>query len=130
MAALASFRPPKLDFLPPKVPENELTEATHMDQDTEESLRAEIRDIKAVPYAERSTEDKRRLNDLEAEIRRRHPELLPQQPVGKPRFNIILSCTTLCLTMFLLFSDRSLFFTPSFRRFLVFVRWVRCRDCR
>jgi len=46
-----------------------------MDTRAEDSIRAEIRDIKAIPYASRSGDDKKRLNDLEAEIRRRHPEL-------------------------------------------------------
>lgn len=46
-----------------------------MDADSEESIRQETGDIKAIPYSNRSPDDKRRLNDLEAEIRRRHPEL-------------------------------------------------------
>jgi hypothetical protein len=55
-----------------------------MDTDTEESIRTEISEIKAIPYAERTPDDKKRLNDLEAEIRRRHPELQ-----GKPSFHSI-----------------------------------------
>ena len=46
-----------------------------MDADSEDSLRSEISDIKGIPYAQRSSEIWKRLNDLEAEIRRRHPEL-------------------------------------------------------
>eukprot|EP01038_Epipyxis_sp_PR26KG_P011740 gene11740-15710_t len=46
-----------------------------MDADSEDSLRAEISDIKVIPCAQRSSEIWKRLNDLEAEIRRRHPEL-------------------------------------------------------
>jgi hypothetical protein len=46
-----------------------------MDLDSEDEIREEIRQIKAISYAARSADDKKRLNDLEAEIRRRHPEL-------------------------------------------------------
>ena len=46
-----------------------------MDARSEDSVRAEISAIEAIPYAQRSADDKKRLNDLEAEIRRRHPEL-------------------------------------------------------
>lgn len=47
-----------------------------MDTDTEENIRAEIADIKSIPYSDRTIEDKKRLNELEAEIRRRrHPQL-------------------------------------------------------
>ncbi len=52
-----------------------------MDRDSEDSLRGEICDIKAIRY---SADDKKRLNDLESEIRRRHPELL-----GKSIFPLI-----------------------------------------
>ena len=46
-----------------------------MDARSEDSVRAEISAIEAIPYAQRSADDKKRLNDLEAEIRRRLPEL-------------------------------------------------------
>eukprot|EP01031_Cornospumella_fuschlensis_P029200 gene29200-35245_t len=46
-----------------------------MDARAEDSIRAEISAIEAIAYAQRSADDKKRLNDLEAEIRRRHPEL-------------------------------------------------------
>ena len=46
-----------------------------MDTRTEESIRVEISEIEAIRYSERTSDDKRRLNELEAEIRRRHPEL-------------------------------------------------------
>jgi hypothetical protein len=45
-----------------------------MFQDSEEDLLAERNTIKSIPYHERSTEDKQRLNALEAELLRRHPE--------------------------------------------------------
>ncbi len=46
-----------------------------MDARSEDSIRAEIADIESIPYAQRTPEDKKRLNDLEAETRRRHPQL-------------------------------------------------------
>ena len=46
-----------------------------MDKDTEESIRAEIADIKRIPLRERGEQVWTRLNALESEIRRRHPEL-------------------------------------------------------
>lgn len=42
-----------------------------MNTESEEEIRNEIKQIKAISYPERSVEDMRRLNDLEAEIRRR-----------------------------------------------------------
>jgi len=46
-----------------------------MDARNEDSIRAEICAIEAIPIAEKTEHHFRRLNDLEAEIRRRHPEL-------------------------------------------------------
>jgi hypothetical protein len=46
-----------------------------MDERSEVSIRDEINHINSIPYSERHIEIYRRLNDLEAEIRRRHPEL-------------------------------------------------------
>lgn len=46
-----------------------------MDQRNEADIRAEIRDIERIPYRDRSSDDKKRLNALEDEIKRRHPEL-------------------------------------------------------
>ncbi|RYH14311.1 hypothetical protein EON65_33825 [archaeon] len=46
-----------------------------MDARAEDLIGAEISAIEAIAYAQRSADDKKRLNDLEAEIRRRHPEL-------------------------------------------------------
>ena len=46
-----------------------------MDNDSEDSIRAEIKEIKDIPYSQKSEHHLRRLNELEAEIRRRHPEL-------------------------------------------------------
>jgi hypothetical protein len=43
-----------------------------MDSYTEKNIRAEIAAINEIPYGDRTIEDKRRLNDLEAEILRRH----------------------------------------------------------
>ncbi len=43
-----------------------------MDTDSEESIRAEISCIKTISYPLRCIEDKKRLNDLEREIRRRN----------------------------------------------------------
>mmetsp|Transcript_33211 Transcript_33211/g.65937 ORF Transcript_33211/g.65937 Transcript_33211/m.65937 type:complete len:225 (+) Transcript_33211:10-684(+) len=48
---------------------------TTMDTRTEESIRVEISVIEAIPYSQKSEHHLRRLNELEAEIRRRHPEL-------------------------------------------------------
>lgn len=59
-----------------------------MDTDTEEEIRDEIHQIKAIPVAQRTAALLTRLNDLEAEIRRRHPEL--QQ--GKISQHFDLSC--------------------------------------
>jgi hypothetical protein len=42
---------------------------------TEEDIREEIRQFDAVPIAQMTEHHFKRLNDLEAEIRRRHPEL-------------------------------------------------------
>lgn len=47
-----------------------------MDARSEDSIRAEIAEIEAIPYAAKSEHHLKRLNDLEGEIRRRHPELL------------------------------------------------------
>jgi len=55
-----------------------------MDRDSEDSLRGEICEIKAIPIAQKTEHHFRRLNDLESEIRRRHPELL-----GKSIFPLI-----------------------------------------
>ena len=52
-----------------------LTRPSTMDVDTEESIRTEITDIKAVPVAQRSEHHFKRLNELEAEIRRRRSKL-------------------------------------------------------
>ncbi len=56
-----------------------------MFNDTEDELNAERIAIKSIPYPQRSEEDKRRLNDVEAELRRRNTapqaggkDLLPQ----------------------------------------------------
>ena len=46
-----------------------------MDQRNEADIRAEIRDIERIPVAERSEQMWTRLNALEDEIKRRHPEL-------------------------------------------------------
>ncbi len=43
-----------------------------MDTRSEEDIRNEIDQISSIPYRERSTEDKQRLNALEAELLRRH----------------------------------------------------------
>ena len=56
-----------------------------MDALPEEVLRQEIQDIQAIPYANRSSHDKKRLNDLEDEIKRRHPELY--QPISQGKRN-------------------------------------------
>ena len=45
-----------------------------MDADSEESIRGEISEIKAIPIAQKTEQHFRRLNDLEAEIRRRHTD--------------------------------------------------------
>ncbi len=45
-----------------------------MDALSEEQIRNEINEITTIPYRDRSTEDKQRLNALEAELLRRHPE--------------------------------------------------------
>jgi len=46
-----------------------------MDARAEDSIRAEISAIEAIPIAQKTEHHFKRLNDLEAEIRRRHPEL-------------------------------------------------------
>jgi len=43
-----------------------------MDARSEDSIRAEIAAIDCIPYVQRSTDDKKRLNALEDEIRLRH----------------------------------------------------------
>ena len=45
-----------------------------MDTTNEELIRNEIAEILAIPYGSRDIEDKKRLNSLEAEVYRRHPE--------------------------------------------------------
>ena len=54
-----------------------------MFQDTEEEILAERNVIKAIPYHQRSTEGKRRLLALEAELLRRHPEINTAPQAGK-----------------------------------------------
>ena len=46
-----------------------------MDTRTEESIRVEISEFEAIPCSQNSEHHLRRLNELEAEIRRRNPEL-------------------------------------------------------
>ncbi len=62
-----------------------------MFQDTEEEILVERNVIKNIAYHERSQEDKKRLNDLETELLRRHPErnIPAQQAIGKDGFPII-----------------------------------------
>lgn len=45
-----------------------------MDLRSEQSIREEIGAIESIAYSQRTADDKKRLNDLEGEIRRRHPE--------------------------------------------------------
>ena len=63
-----------------------------MDKSPEENIRSEIADIQRIPYGDRTAEDKRRLNALDAEIRRRHPEL---QSGESPAGFLICSCNLL-----------------------------------
>lgn len=61
-----------------------------MDARSEESLRQEIQAIEAIPYPNRTIDDKKRLNDLEDEIKRRHPELHRPVSQGKKLENWLI----------------------------------------
>lgn len=63
-----------------------------MDTDNEVDIRREIKDINAIPIAQKNEHHFKRLNDLEAEIRRRHPE----------GFSFVVLCVTVCLFICLL----------------------------
>jgi hypothetical protein len=56
-----------------------------MDRLAEEQIRKEIGEITDIPYRDRTTEDKQRLNALEAELLRRDPARNTALQAGKYR---------------------------------------------
>ncbi len=65
-----------------------------------QTIREEIRQIEAISMAQKTEQHFKRLNDLEAEIRRRHPELQPAVPSGKFYYDAIcVEIITMCCVL-------------------------------
>lgn len=92
-----------------------------MNSRTEESICAEISVIVAIAYSDRTTEVKIRLNDLEAEIRRRHRArlhgtsiIIMSEPMALPYCVLYVPCFLSSRRILLLSFDDALQFDEKF----------------